>query len=107
AAAEAQVANSMPTEPTEQHPVRNDAATREGLATPEMQRLVGEAKPFADLLEQMAAATTVEPRAREPLGDGLPAPGAPASAFTPAEEGYLQTESADAPLEEPKRISNL
>ena len=35
AAAEAQVANSMPAEPTEQHPVRNDAATREGLATPQ------------------------------------------------------------------------
>ncbi len=92
AAAEAQVANSMPAEPTEQHPVRNDAATREGLATPQMQRLVGEAKPFSDLLEQMAAAPPVEPRAPEPIGEGLPAPGVPA---------------AEPEVEEPKRISNL
>ncbi|HVW45808.1 MAG TPA: hypothetical protein VHA76_02050 [Solirubrobacterales bacterium] len=77
--------------PTEGHPVRNDAATREGLATPQMQRLVGEAKPFADLLEQMAAAPSV--------------PAGAASAFTPAEEGYLQTEPAAEP--EPKRVANL
>lgn len=96
----------------EQHPVRNDSATREGLATPQMQRLVGEAKPFADLLEQMAAAPTVEPsaftrpqddfvqterRAPEPIGDGLPAPGVPAVADEPEVEAEP----------EPKRISNL
>jgi flagellar biosynthesis protein FlhF len=97
AAAEAQVATTLPTEPAEAHPVRNDAATREGLATPRMQRLVGEAKPFADLLEQMAAAPTVEPRAPEPIGDGLPAPGVPAM----VEEPEVEAEP------EPKRISNL
>jgi flagellar biosynthesis GTPase FlhF len=98
AAAEAQVANSMPAEPTEQHPVRNDVATREGLATPQMQRLVGESKPFSDLLEQMAAAPPVEPRAPEPIGEGLPAPGVPAAATVVAEPEVA---------EEPKRISNL
>jgi flagellar biosynthesis GTPase FlhF len=105
AAAETQVANSMPAEPTEQHPVRNDAATREGLATPQMQRLVGEAKPFADLLEQMGAAPTVERRAPEPIADGLPAPGGPAAAVKPVvvEEFEVEVE----PVEEPKRISNL
>jgi flagellar biosynthesis protein FlhF len=111
AAAEAQVAAAAS---AEQHPVRNDAATREGLATPQMQRLVGEAKPFADLLEQMAAAPTAEPsaftrpqddfprteqRAPEPIGEGLPAPGVPALAEPEVEE--VETEP------EPKRISNL
>jgi flagellar biosynthesis protein FlhF len=86
--------------PTEQHPVRNDAATREGLATPQMQRLVGEAKPFADLLEQMGAAPTVEPRAPEPIGEGLPAPGVRPVVV---EEFDVEVE----PVEEPKRISNL
>ncbi len=40
-------------EPTEQHPVRNDAATREGLSTPAVQELVQQASPFADLLSQV------------------------------------------------------
>jgi flagellar biosynthesis GTPase FlhF len=112
AAAEAQVAAAAA---AEQHPVRNDAATREGLATPQMQRLVGEAKPFADLLEQMAAAPTAEPsaftrpqddfaqterRAPEPIGEGLPAPGVAALAEPEVVE-EVGTES------EPKRISNL
>jgi flagellar biosynthesis GTPase FlhF len=116
AAAEAQVATSLPTEPTEQHPVRNDAATREGLATPQMQRLVGEAKPFADLLEQMAAAPSApsrpqdeflqtEPRAPEPIGDGLPAPGVRAGAARPVVVEEFEVEAE--PVEEPKRISNL
>lgn len=115
AAAEAQVATNLPTEPTEQHPVRNDVATREGLATPQMQRLVGEAKPFADLLEQMAAAPTAEPsaftrpqddfpqterRAPEPIGEGLPAPGVPAL----AEPEFVEEVETEP---EPKRISNL
>jgi flagellar biosynthesis protein FlhF len=91
--------------PTEQHPVRNDAATREGLATPQMQRLVGEAKPFADLLEQMGAAPTVEPRAPEPIGEGLPAPGARAAAAKPVVVEEFDVEAE--PVEEPKRISNL
>jgi flagellar biosynthesis GTPase FlhF len=37
----------------EPHVVRNDAATREGLETPAVQRLVSKAKPFADLLGEM------------------------------------------------------
>ncbi|HEY2054305.1 MAG TPA: hypothetical protein VGH14_10265, partial [Solirubrobacterales bacterium] len=103
AAAEAQVANSMPSEPTEQHPVRNDAATREGLATPQMQRLVGESKPFSDLLEEMAAAPAVEPRAPEPIGEGLPAPGAPRATTIVAEPEVVE----EPEVEEPKRVSNL
>ena len=38
---------------SEPHIVRNDAATREGLETPAVQRLVSEGKPFSDLLEEM------------------------------------------------------
>jgi flagellar biosynthesis protein FlhF len=91
--------------PSEQHPVRNDVATREGLATPQMQRLVGESKPFSDLLEEMAAAPSVEPRAPEPIGDGLPAPGVRAAAAKPV---FVEEFDAEAePVEEPKRISNL
>ncbi len=89
--------------PSEQHPVRNDVATREGLATPQMQRLVGESKPFSDLLEEMAAAPSVEPRAPEPIGEGLPAPGAPVAKAVMVEEFDADAE----PVEEPKRISNL
>lgn len=91
--------------PSEQHPVRNDVATREGLATPQMQRLVGEAKPFSDLLEEMAAAPSVEPRAPEPIGDGLPAPGVRAGAAKPVVVEEFDAEAE--PVEEPKRISNL
>jgi flagellar biosynthesis GTPase FlhF len=91
--------------PTEQHPVRNDAATREGLATPQMQRLVGEAKPFSDLLEEMGAAPTVEPRAPEPIGEGLPAPGARAGTARPVVVEEFEVEAE--PVETPKRISNL
>ncbi|HVX31638.1 MAG TPA: hypothetical protein VHA80_00730, partial [Solirubrobacterales bacterium] len=43
---------------SEPHVVRNDAATREGLETPAVQRLVSEAKPFADLLDEMTAPTS-------------------------------------------------
>jgi flagellar biosynthesis GTPase FlhF len=35
-----------------EHLVRNDAATREGMATPAVQELVDQAQPFADLLRQ-------------------------------------------------------
>jgi flagellar biosynthesis protein FlhF len=89
----------------EQHPVRNDAATREGLATPQMQRIVGEASPFADLLGQMAAAEPAGPRAPEPIGDGLPAPGVRAAAAKPV---FVEEFDAEAePVEEPKRVANL
>ncbi len=56
---------------TEPHLVRNDAATREGLETPAVQRLVGEAKPFADLLQEMTPQTSPEP---EPETNSLPEP---------------------------------
>ncbi|HEY0276972.1 MAG TPA: hypothetical protein VGC32_01765, partial [Solirubrobacterales bacterium] len=111
AAAEAALAEAAA---AEQHPVRNDAATREGLATPQMQRLVGEASPFADLLGQMAAAPEssaftrpqdeiVQTRAPEPIGEGLPAPGVPVAKPVTVEEFDAEAES----VEEPKRISNL
>jgi flagellar biosynthesis GTPase FlhF len=56
---------------SEPHLVRNDAATREGLETPAVQRLVGEAKPFADLLQEM---TPQAPPAPEPDVDPNPEP---------------------------------
>jgi flagellar biosynthesis GTPase FlhF len=58
---------------TETHPVRNDAATREGLETPAVQRLVSEAKPFADLLEEMTPTASPEPVV-EPEADPTPEP---------------------------------
>ncbi len=66
------IAAEEPPGPSETHPVRNDAATREGLATPTMRRLVGEAHPFAELLDQMSdpPAGAAEPGAQaepEPL----------------------------------------
>jgi flagellar biosynthesis protein FlhF len=57
-------------EPAEPHPLRNDAATREGMATPAMRRLVGEAQPFADLLDQVVAAPgEAEAPAEEPAAE--------------------------------------
>lgn len=38
----------------EQHVMRNDAATREGLATAAVQELVGQAQPFAEMLRESA-----------------------------------------------------
>jgi flagellar biosynthesis GTPase FlhF len=73
--------------PSEPHPVRNDAATREGLGTPTMQRLVGEAKPFADL-----------------LGEATAAP-APAETEAPAAEAEPLTEAEAA--SEPRRVAAL
>jgi flagellar biosynthesis protein FlhF len=71
---------TQPPAPAEPHPVRNDAATREGLETPAVQRLVGEARPFADLLGEMAGTET-------------PAP---------AEEA-----AATEPVSEPRRVATL
>jgi flagellar biosynthesis GTPase FlhF len=76
---------------TETHPVRNDAATREGLETPAVQRLVGEAKPFADLLQEMT-----------PPAADLPAPGAPTE---PSAEPQPAEEVEDTP--EPRRVAAL
>ncbi|HVO54574.1 MAG TPA: hypothetical protein VMT37_09185, partial [Solirubrobacterales bacterium] len=46
--------------------VRNDAATREGLATPAVQELVAQARPFAEMLEELGPAPEIEapPKAR-------------------------------------------
>lgn len=103
-------APSKPTEtiiepPTvmEPHPVRNDAATREGLETPAVQRLVGEAKPFADLLQEMT-----------PQASPAPSPAArayaaveTASAPEPVVEPEPVTEPDPDPTPEPRRIAAL
>jgi hypothetical protein len=69
-------------------PVRNDAATREGLSTPAIQELVRQAQPFAEMLDASVAAepptesddeavptvepaAPAEPRAASNLRDGL------------------------------------
>jgi flagellar biosynthesis GTPase FlhF len=77
-----------PSAVTEPHLVRNDAATREGLETPAVQRLVGEAKPFADLLEEMT-----------------PAPNCSFSASQAQKEQLVEAEADPAP--EPRRIASL
>jgi flagellar biosynthesis GTPase FlhF len=51
---------------SEPHVVRNDAATREGLETPAVQRLVSEARPFADLLGEMSTEPATPPEEAEP-----------------------------------------
>jgi flagellar biosynthesis GTPase FlhF len=43
--------------------VRNDAATREGLATPAVRELVGQAEPFAQMLADLGPADVSEPEA--------------------------------------------
>lgn len=93
----AQAAATMTLFPTETNPVRNDAATREGLATPGMRRLVDEASPFADLLDQMTEGPAASPAA------GMPATGTPAQ--TPAATTPAADDADSTP--EPKRISNI
>ena len=75
----------------EPHLVRNDAATREGLETPAVQRLVSEAKPFADLLEEMAPKSEPSPVTK---------------AYAPVEPEELPEPEVD-PTPEPKRIAAL
>jgi flagellar biosynthesis protein FlhF len=75
---------------SEPHIVRNDAATREGLETPAVQRLVGEAKPFADLLQEMTPAAPAEPN--------------PALAPSPAARAYAAAEAAAEPVAEPEAL---
>jgi flagellar biosynthesis protein FlhF len=89
---------------TEPHLVRNDAATREGLETPAVQRLVGEAKPFADLLEEMTPQASPEP------ADPLAAPAARAYAAAESAAGpepAVEPEVEVDPTPEPKRIASL
>jgi len=48
--------------------VRNDAATREGLATPAVQELVEQAQPFAEILSEVDETAEPEPATAEPIG---------------------------------------
>ncbi|MBS1677695.1 MAG: hypothetical protein JST08_09940 [Actinobacteria bacterium] len=89
---------------TEPHPVRNDAATREGLETPTVQRLVGEAKPFADLLDEVAVPNPT-PRAT---------PGSPGRSYRSSGGHEERPDSVDPapapeaePIPEPRRIAAL
>ena len=82
---------------SEPHIVRNDAATREGLETPAVQRLVGEAKPFADLLQEMTPKTEPSPVAK--------AYAAPEPEALPDAEAAPEPEADPTP--EPKRIAAL
>lgn len=47
-------------------PLRNDAATREGLESPAVQQIVAEAQPFADLLGQLTPTPTPPPGSAVP-----------------------------------------
>jgi len=78
---------------SETHPVRNDAATREGLETPAVQRLVSEARPFSDLLGEMAS---------------TPHPSRSYSA-SEAQKEQLEADGAaeDEPAPEPRRVATL
>jgi hypothetical protein len=62
----------------EPHPVRNDAATREGLATDGVRKLVDQAQPFADLLDELTPKSTFRPQYGRNCGftDETEAPGA-------------------------------
>ena len=59
--------------------VRNDGATREGLATPAIQELVGQAQPFAEMLDRVQTAplapiepdVPVEPKKAEALREAM------------------------------------
>ncbi|HEY2477634.1 MAG TPA: hypothetical protein VGI17_02795 [Solirubrobacterales bacterium] len=95
--AEAIVHSPVPAEP---HPVRNDAATREGLSTPAMRRLVGEAKPFADLLDEMVATPTEAGRTQNPYAQAqLP--------VTPDAEAEAVADPQAEPVAEPRRVAAL
>lgn len=87
-------------EPTVANPIRNDAATREGLATSAVQELVGQAAPFADLLGQMTDGPAASPAA------GMPAVGTPAATATPAAAAVETDEAGDAEPE-PKRVAKV
>jgi flagellar biosynthesis protein FlhF len=103
-------------EPTIANPVRNDAATREGLATPAVQELVEGAAPFADLLGQMTQGDAASPAAGLPATvPGAKAPSAPGAdaavasspaAATPA-AAEVEEDTAAVAEPEPKRVSNL
>ncbi len=67
-------ADAVEIEPDEPPPIRNDTATREGLATPAVQELVDQAHPFAEVLRETAADGTktgpqvTESSRQQPLG---------------------------------------
>jgi flagellar biosynthesis GTPase FlhF len=87
---------------SETPPVRNDAATREGLGTPAMQQLVGEAKPFSDLLQEMT------PQVPQPPLSPAARAYAEAEALPVAEpEATTVPEPEVDPTPEPKRVAAL
>jgi flagellar biosynthesis GTPase FlhF len=101
---------TQPPLPSEPHPVRNDAATREGLETPTMRRLVGEAKPFADLLGEIAgepeeaAEAAPEPRRVAALREGMVAAGLGVDLATEVIEAVVANV---APFATPSRLRTL
>jgi flagellar biosynthesis protein FlhF len=99
---------AQPPEPAEAHPVRNDAATREGLATPAVQRLVGEAKPFADLLGEMTSGPA-SPAARAYAAAETALDPAAEPAVEPGAQTELLAEPAveAEPAPEPRRVAAL
>ena len=116
AQAAAQAAATTPLLPAEPNPIRNDAATREGLATPAVRELVEGAAPFADLLGQMTQGAAASPAA------GLPAtvPGANSPSTTSTDAASTSSPAAATPAAseveedaaagtepEPKRVSNV
>jgi len=90
---------------SEPHIVRNDAATREGLETPAVQRLVGEAKPFSDLLEEMASVPSPAAQAYA-AAETAARPEAAATPEPVAEPEALPEAEVD-PTPEPRRIAAL
>jgi flagellar biosynthesis GTPase FlhF len=92
------------------YPVRNDAATREGLGTPTMQRLVGEAKPFADLLDEVAveppeaAEAAPEPRRVATLREGMVGAGLGVDLATEVIDAVV---ASVAPFATPSRLRTL
>jgi flagellar biosynthesis GTPase FlhF len=105
----------MPLFPSEPNPIRNDAATREGLATPAVQELVDGAAPFADLLGQMTQGAAASPAAglpatvpgaKAPSTTGTVAAAAPSPAAATPAAAEVEEDAADAEPE-PKRISNV
>ncbi|MFT3865971.1 MAG: hypothetical protein QM729_17025 [Solirubrobacterales bacterium] len=97
---------------TDTPPVRNDAATREGLATPAVQQLVDGAAPFSDLLSQMTDGPAASPAAGMPATSATVAASAQATsaAATPAAAtatAAVEEEAVADDTPEPKRIANV
>lgn len=94
-------------EPLAPHaPLRNDAATREGLESPAVQQIVAEAQPFADLLEQLDEPrapvephAASEPRAEEPEPQAASEP--------PARAAEAEAPEAERPARADKLVAGM